>query len=185
NIIIHKPTSNPHAKPFPILQANFIFADHIRCIIAKQRLAKGRILARRTKMQRIAVLLDLPVQPSADVLGFPRSSAASSQHLPFRFYEQSRRGLSDSTVQRSVFASVDKVPGNCHHPASSMLLWTRLPHSMAYSKLDGFVCGFVSLALCYTVVVFSLFSLLNGVLKSYFCSWNCAVFLCSQPHGKW
>ncbi|XP_041085713.1 protein CLEC16A-like isoform X9 [Polyodon spathula] len=111
NIIIHKPTSNPHAKPFPILQANFIFADHIRCIIAKQRLAKGRILARRTKMQRIAVLLDLPVQPSADVLGFPRSSAASSQHLPFRFYEQSRRGLSDSTVQRSVFASVDKVPG--------------------------------------------------------------------------
>ncbi|XP_058851691.1 protein CLEC16A-like isoform X6 [Acipenser ruthenus] len=111
NIIIHKPTSNPHAKPFPILQANFIFADHIRCIIAKQRLAKGRIQARRTKMQRIAVLLDLPVQPSADVLGFSRSSAASSQHLPFRFYEQSRRGLSDSTVQRSVFASVDKVPG--------------------------------------------------------------------------
>ncbi|RXM27995.1 Protein CLEC16A [Acipenser ruthenus] len=54
NIIIHKPTSNPHAKPFPILQANFIFADHIRCIIAKQRLAKGRIQARRTKMQRIA-----------------------------------------------------------------------------------------------------------------------------------
>lgn len=54
NIIIHKPTSNPHAKPMPILQANFIFADHIRCIIAKQRLAKGRIQARRMKMQRIA-----------------------------------------------------------------------------------------------------------------------------------
>lgn len=54
NIIIHKPTSNPHAKPLPILQANFIFADHIRCIIAKQRLAKGRIQARRMKMQRIA-----------------------------------------------------------------------------------------------------------------------------------
>lgn len=54
NIIIHKPTSNPHAKPVPILQANFIFADHIRCIIAKQRLAKGRIQARRMKMQRIA-----------------------------------------------------------------------------------------------------------------------------------
>lgn len=53
NIIIHKPSSNPHAKPLPILQANFIFADHIRCIIAKQRLAKGRIQARRMKMQRI------------------------------------------------------------------------------------------------------------------------------------
>lgn len=54
NITIHKPTSNPHAKPLPILQASFIFADHIRCIIAKQRLAKGRIQARRMKMQRIA-----------------------------------------------------------------------------------------------------------------------------------
>ncbi|XP_059835184.1 protein CLEC16A isoform X3 [Hypanus sabinus] len=54
NIIIHRPASNPHARPFPILQATFIFADHIRCIIAKQRLAKGRIQARRMKMQRIA-----------------------------------------------------------------------------------------------------------------------------------
>lgn len=54
NIVIHKPSTNPHAKPMPILQANFIFADHIRCIIAKQRLAKGRIQARRMKMQRIA-----------------------------------------------------------------------------------------------------------------------------------
>ncbi|XP_076122262.1 protein CLEC16A isoform X1 [Alosa pseudoharengus] len=107
NIIIHKPTSNPHAKPLPILQANFIFADHIRCIIAKQRLAKGRIQARRMKMQRIAALLDLPVQPSSEVLGFGQSAAASSQ-LPFRFYDQSRRGPADSNAQRSVF---DKVPG--------------------------------------------------------------------------
>uniref|UniRef100_A0A8C1JY01 C-type lectin domain containing 16A n=1 Tax=Cyprinus carpio TaxID=7962 RepID=A0A8C1JY01_CYPCA len=101
NIIIHKPTSNPHAKPVPILQANFIFADHIRCIIAKQRLAKGRIQARRMKMQRIAALLDLPVQPSTEVLGFSQPSVAAS--LPFRFYDQSRRG--------PAFASVDKVPG--------------------------------------------------------------------------
>ncbi|XP_028906512.1 protein CLEC16A isoform X9 [Ornithorhynchus anatinus] len=110
NIIIHKPASSPHSKPFPILQATFIFSDHIRCIIAKQRLAKGRIQARRMKMQRIAALLDLPVQPSTEVMGFGHSSAATSQHLPFRFYDQSRRGSSDPTVQRSVFASVDKVP---------------------------------------------------------------------------
>lgn len=102
NITIHKPTSNPHAKPLPILQASFIFADHIRCIIAKQRLAKGRIQARRMKMQRIAALLDLPVQPSSEVLGFGQPAASSSQ-LPFRFYDQSRRG--------PAFASVDKVPG--------------------------------------------------------------------------
>lgn len=54
NITIHKPASSPHSKPFPILQATFLFSDHIRCVIAKQRLAKGRIQARRMKMQRIA-----------------------------------------------------------------------------------------------------------------------------------
>ncbi|XP_068278910.1 protein CLEC16A isoform X1 [Nyctibius grandis] len=125
NIIIHKPASSPHSKPFPILQAMFIFSDHIRCIIAKQRLAKGRIQARRMKMQRIAALLDLPVPSSTEVvMGFGHSSAAAAQHLPFRFYDQSRRGSSDPTVQRSVFASVDKVPGfavaqciNQHNPS--------------------------------------------------------------------
>ncbi|XP_053785179.1 protein CLEC16A isoform X3 [Desmodus rotundus] len=111
NITIHKPASSPHSKPFPILQATFIFSDHIRCIIAKQRLAKGRIQARRMKMQRIAALLDLPIQPTTEVLGFGLGSSSSSQHLPFRFYDQGRRGSSDPTVQRSVFASVDKVPG--------------------------------------------------------------------------
>uniref|UniRef100_H2TPQ4 C-type lectin domain containing 16A n=1 Tax=Takifugu rubripes TaxID=31033 RepID=H2TPQ4_TAKRU len=112
NIIIHKPSSNPHAKPLPILQANFIFADHIRCIIAKQRLAKGRIQARHMKMQRITALLDLPVQPSAtEVLGFGQTANASPSALPFRFYEQSRRASNDPTASRSVFASVDKVPG--------------------------------------------------------------------------
>nr|XP_020502617.1 protein CLEC16A-like isoform X4 [Labrus bergylta] len=111
NIVIHKPSSNPHAKPLPILQANFIFADHIRCIIAKQRLAKGRIQARRMKMQRIAALLDLPVQPSAsEVLGFGQTANASPSGLPFRFYEQSRRAPNDPMANRSVFASVDKVP---------------------------------------------------------------------------
>lgn len=112
NIVIHKPSSNPHARPLPILQANFIFADHIRCIIAKQRLAKGRIQARRMKMQRIAALLDLPVQPSAtEVLGFGQTANASPSGLPFRFYEQSRRAPNDPTASRPVFASVDKVPG--------------------------------------------------------------------------
>ncbi|XP_007937922.1 protein CLEC16A [Orycteropus afer afer] len=111
NITIHKPASSPHSKPFPILQATFVFSDHIRCIIAKQRLAKGRIQARRMKMQRIAALLDLPIQPATEVLGFGLGSTAPTQHLPFRFYDQCRRGSSDPTVQRSVFASVDKVPG--------------------------------------------------------------------------
>lgn len=58
----------------------------------------------------IIALLDLPIQPTTEVLGFGLGSS-SSQHLPFRFYDQCRRGSSDPTVQRSVFASVDKVPG--------------------------------------------------------------------------
>ncbi|XP_048847225.1 protein CLEC16A isoform X8 [Brienomyrus brachyistius] len=131
NITIHKPTSNPHAKPFPILQASFVFADHIRCIIAKQRLAKGRIQARRMKMQRIAALLDLPIQPASEaVLGFSQTSA---QQLPFRFYDQSRRGLCEPTGARSVFTSVDKVPGfavaHCAGPAGPSPLSSPSPPS--------------------------------------------------------
>ncbi|XP_032086152.1 protein CLEC16A isoform X4 [Thamnophis elegans] len=126
NIVIHKPASSPHSKPFPILQATFVFSDHIRCIIAKQRLAKGRIQARRMKMQRIAALLDLPIQPANEVMGFGHSSAATS-HLPFRFYEQARRSSCDPTVQRSVFASVDKVPDD------SVTLEQSLPSSSSSS----------------------------------------------------
>lgn len=64
-------------------------------------------------------LLDLPIQPTTEVLGFGLSSSSSSQHLPFRFYDQSRRGSSDPTVQRSVFASVDKVPGEPAPPRAT------------------------------------------------------------------
>ncbi|KAJ7409934.1 Protein CLEC16A [Pitangus sulphuratus] len=153
NIIIHKPASSPHSKPFPILQATFIFSDHIRCIIAKQRLAKGRIQARRMKMQRIAALLDLPVQPSTEVMGFGHSSGATAQHLPFRFYDQSRRGSSDPTVQRSVFASVDKVPDDPsapEHPqtaiSSQMLLTDETPSAVSKSSKSAGKTGDIETA---------------------------------------
>ncbi|XP_027695021.1 protein CLEC16A isoform X3 [Vombatus ursinus] len=141
NIIIHKPASSPHSKPFPILQATFVFSDHIRCIIAKQRLAKGRIQARRMKMQRIAALLDLPIQPSTEVMGFALNASTSNQHLPFRFYEPSRRGSSDPAVQRSVFASVDKVPGfavaQCVNQHGSSPLSSSSPPSSGSSSGSG------------------------------------------------
>ncbi|XP_047568855.1 protein CLEC16A isoform X4 [Lutra lutra] len=87
NITIHKPASSPHSKPFPILQATFVFSDHIRCIIAKQRLAKGRIQARRMKMQRIAGFAvaqcinqhSSPSLSSASASGSPSGSGSASR----------------------------------------------------------------------------------------------------------
>uniref|UniRef100_A0A7N5K4H3 C-type lectin domain containing 16A n=1 Tax=Ailuropoda melanoleuca TaxID=9646 RepID=A0A7N5K4H3_AILME len=80
NITIHKPASSPHSKPFPILQAAFVFSDHIRCIIAKQRLAKGRIQARRMKMQRIAgfAVAQCINQHSSPSLSSPSASGSPS-----------------------------------------------------------------------------------------------------------
>ena len=81
----------------------------------------------------LTALLDLPIQPTTEVLGFGLcSSSSSSQHLPFRFYEQCRRGSSDPTVQRSVFASVDKVPGKPH-----LLLGTQA--AFLLSPLEAFL----------------------------------------------
>ncbi|KAG7279467.1 hypothetical protein CRUP_038240 [Coryphaenoides rupestris] len=61
---------------------------------------------------KFAGLLQLPVQlGGADVLGFAQTAHASPSGLPFRFYEQSRRAPNDPTASRSLFASVDKVPG--------------------------------------------------------------------------
>nr|XP_002127555.2 protein CLEC16A-like isoform X1 [Ciona intestinalis] len=57
HVIIHKPSG---LRRVPILAANFIFDDHIRCMAAKQRLTKGRMRARHLKTGRIAVLLGLP-----------------------------------------------------------------------------------------------------------------------------
>ena len=60
HITIHKPSTNMHARPIPLLSARFLFDDHIRCMAAKQRLTKGRLKARQRKMQMIARLLELP-----------------------------------------------------------------------------------------------------------------------------
>jgi protein CLEC16A len=45
-----------------LLNAKFVFDDHIRCLAAKQRLTKGRIKARQRKMQQIAKLIELSTE---------------------------------------------------------------------------------------------------------------------------
>lgn len=89
-----------------------------------------------------AALLDLPLQPSAtEVLGFGQTANASPSGLPFRFYEQSRRAPNDPTANRSVFASVDKVPGDQSplptHTASACTLVQRNTLSSVYASLSA------------------------------------------------
>nr|CAB3231606.1 protein CLEC16A-like [Phallusia mammillata] len=60
HVTIHKPSGT---RRVPMLAANFVFDDHIRCMAAKQRLTKGRMRARHLKTRRIAVLLG--VSPDA------------------------------------------------------------------------------------------------------------------------
>ncbi|XP_056019536.1 protein CLEC16A-like isoform X2 [Ostrea edulis] len=60
HITIHKPASSQHTRPIPLLNARFIFDDHIRCMAAKQRLTKGRLKARQLKMHMIEKLIDIP-----------------------------------------------------------------------------------------------------------------------------
>uniref|UniRef100_UPI0035900A55 protein CLEC16A isoform X1 n=1 Tax=Myxine glutinosa TaxID=7769 RepID=UPI0035900A55 len=113
HVTIHRPASTPHARPLPVLQAAFEFDDHIRCMAAKQRLAKGRLRARHIKMQRITALLELPVQPSPELLGMAGRSSSGPGHLtfnlPFRFFEGTRRGHSASSITST--SSADRVPG--------------------------------------------------------------------------
>ena len=77
HITIHKPSTNMHARPIPLLSARFIFDDHIRCMAAKQRLTKGRLRARQRKMQMIARLLELPSH-IVDSIFLPSANIATS-----------------------------------------------------------------------------------------------------------
>ncbi|XP_069839835.1 protein CLEC16A isoform X4 [Dendropsophus ebraccatus] len=106
NITIHKPASTPHSKPFPILQATFIFSDHIRCIIAKQRLAKGRIQARRMKMQRISGFA------VAQCINQHSASPASSPSPPSSGSSSGSTGPCDSVI-----ASLSSTPSTIQSPS--------------------------------------------------------------------
>ncbi|NXA37505.1 CL16A protein, partial [Eudromia elegans] len=120
----------PYAKILG--QLSFIFTYSSSCVFLSNK--SNQLLLN-------IALLDLPVQPSTEVMGFGHSSAATSQHLPFRFYDQSRRGSSDPTVQRSVFASVDKVPGfavaQCINQHSASPLSSPSPSSGSTGRCDS------------------------------------------------
>ena len=71
---------NTHGRPLPLLNARFVFDDHIRCMAAKQRLSKGRLKARQRKMQMIARLLELPAH-IVDSMYHPPSHSQSAVTL--------------------------------------------------------------------------------------------------------
>jgi len=83
HVNVLRPTSIPggasaasRPPPRPLLSARFIFDDHIRCMAARQRLAKGRLRARQRKMQMIARLLEIP---TTNTVNPPPSTGAHSR----------------------------------------------------------------------------------------------------------
>ncbi|CAK8685130.1 unnamed protein product [Clavelina lepadiformis] len=72
HVTIHNPSG---LRRVPILAANFVFDDHIRCMAAKQRLTKGRGRARHLKTRRIAVLLGLSIETKEEPFSNYLSSA--------------------------------------------------------------------------------------------------------------
>lgn len=82
----------------PILSAKFVFADHIRCMAAKQRLTKGRSKARQKKMYQIAHLLEIPG-------GQLTSDAAAAAASLYAVAAASSTGAGGSTARPSSIAA--------------------------------------------------------------------------------
>ncbi|CAG0894165.1 unnamed protein product [Cyprideis torosa] len=83
HITVHKSSSSPGAARKPILSARFVFDDHIRCMAAKQRLGRGRMVARQRKVARIASLLELPASVTPTALSpRPRADARILSRAP-------------------------------------------------------------------------------------------------------
>jgi len=85
-VTVHGRTSN--MKSSPVLQATFIFDDHIRCMAAKQRLCKGRMRARHLKLKRIAALVGVSEDFSEDPFAssYLLNNAVAGQHSNYQFH---------------------------------------------------------------------------------------------------
>ncbi|XP_062581005.1 protein CLEC16A-like isoform X2 [Saccostrea cucullata] len=94
HITIHRPASSQHTRPVPLLNARFIFDDHIRCMAAKQRLTKGRIKARQLKMHMIEKLIDIPGDSSS------RQRPVPGRSHPVRVVDSSPRDSTSQNVSR-------------------------------------------------------------------------------------
>ncbi|XP_033215304.1 protein CLEC16A homolog isoform X2 [Belonocnema kinseyi] len=104
HLTIHKPLSSSTTNRIPLLSAQFIFDDHIRCMAAKQRLTKGRIKARQKKMGQIARLLDIPTNTPHCMT--PPNYAS----IGLRSERVTGRGHRQKEQSRPMF-TVNKVPG--------------------------------------------------------------------------
>ncbi|CAD6185747.1 unnamed protein product [Caenorhabditis auriculariae] len=76
----------PSRKRQAVLKAKFIFDDHIRCMAAKQRLTKGRQIARGLKLHAIC-----------DLLGVPKIDVASPRVNPFKI----SKGCAPGSVRKT------------------------------------------------------------------------------------
>ncbi|XP_061181779.1 protein CLEC16A-like isoform X2 [Saccostrea echinata] len=112
HITIHRPASSQHTRPVPLLNARFIFDDHIRCMAAKQRLTKGRLKARQLKMHMIEKLIDIPGDSTS------RQRPVPGRSHPVRVVDSSPR---DSTAQSASRPRSGHVSSSRKSPSSGTM----------------------------------------------------------------
>lgn len=94
-VTVHGRTAN--MKSSPVLQATFIFDDHIRCMAAKQRLSKGRMRARHLKLKRIAALVGVNEDFSEDPFAssYLLNTGAGGQHSNYQFHVKTKSSVTN------------------------------------------------------------------------------------------
>uniref|UniRef100_A0A915PI41 CLEC16A/TT9 C-terminal domain-containing protein n=1 Tax=Setaria digitata TaxID=48799 RepID=A0A915PI41_9BILA len=115
HIIVNNVSNRSQQNRAVYFSAKFLFDDHIRCMAAKQRLTKGRQLARQCKLDQIC-----------DLLGIARKTSTwRSNKNPFRIVKGCPPGslrrqpqVSSLNSSRSSSGSLNIVPDDPKHSAS-------------------------------------------------------------------
>ncbi|KAL4002838.1 hypothetical protein ACH3XW_5120 [Acanthocheilonema viteae] len=117
HIIVNDVSNRSGANNTIYFNAKFLFDDHIRCMAAKQRLTKGRQMARQCKLDQICDLLGIA----------PKASMWKSNKNPFRIVKGCPPGslrrqpqASSPHSSRSSSGSLHIVPDDPEHGASHL-----------------------------------------------------------------
>ncbi|KHN75962.1 Uncharacterized protein gop-1, partial [Toxocara canis] len=103
HVVVNDVRTRSHLKNEPLLSAKLLFDDHIRCMAAKQRLTKGRQMARHLKLNLICDLLGVP----------KRSLTPGTSRNPFRIV----KGCAPGSVRKQQLTSS---PGSSKSSTNSL-----------------------------------------------------------------